>query len=436
MVMLWKGDKVMADTAEKLGHRVILEKLPNGLRVCLVPKPGFQQVFAAFSTPYGSIDNSFRRRGESDFHVVPDGIAHFLEHKMFESPEGDVFSEFARRGASANAFTTFDQTTYLFSCTDAVTENLQTLLDFVQSPYFTPESVEKEKGIIAQEIRMYDDSPERRGFFELLRSLYHAHPVRIEIAGTVESIQKITADLLYLCYGTFYHPAQMMLVVVGGFDADQVLDVVRANQAAKSFDPAPDVERQYPVEPPTVARDRAEVRLALSQPYVLVGWKDARTGLTGPDLLRQEVLTGVILDTLFGRSSEAYQRWIDEGLMDEHFSWEYEVTPGYGHTVIGGTIPDPARWEQELEAVVTTACERGLDGEAFERCRRKAVGRFITSLDSAPFIGRGILSYAFKGADLLDTVTALESITLEEANARLREHLASERRAVSIVWPT
>jgi predicted Zn-dependent peptidase len=425
----------MADTVQRLRHTVIRDVVPGGLTVILVPKPGFQQVFAALGTRYGSIDREFRITGEPEFHVVPDGIAHFLEHKMFESPEGDVFSEFARRGASANAFTTFDHTTYLFSSTEQTLENLDTLLDFVQSPYFTAESVEKEKGIIAQEIRMYDDSPERRGFFELLRALYHAHPVRIEIAGTVDSIQQIDKDLLYLCYRTFYHPSNMALVVVGGFDPDAVLERVAANQSGKSFDVPPRIERRYPDEPPSVASPRAEVALSVSQPYVLVGWKDDKTGLMGRELLRQEVLTGVLLDALFGRSSDLYQRWIDAGMIDEHFSWEYEVTPSYGHSVIGGTIPDPDRWLSELDSALDSVLESGLEPEVFERCRRKAIGRFITSVDNPQFIGRGILGYGFKQADLFETVAELESITLEEANARLRTHLDRSRRAVSIVRP-
>lgn len=420
---------------DQLRQMVCRERLNNGLEVFLLPKPGFQQVFAAFTTRYGSIDRTFRAGPDEDFTTVPDGIAHFLEHKMFESEDGDVFATFAKQGASANAFTTFDQTTYLFSCTGEVAANTETLLDFVQTPYVTDENVEKEKGIIDQEIRMYDDNPDWRSYFGLLKALYAHHPVRIDIAGTVESIQRIDKDLLHRCYRTFYHPGNMIFVAAGGFDADQLLEVIRANQAKKSFGPAPDIERKWPDEPAGAASPRTEASLSVSQPRCLIGWKDRKAGLKGRPLMEQELLTGVILDALFGRSSPLYHALIDEGLIDQQFSWEYEVTPSYGHSLVGGNTPQPDALVERVEEELARAASNGIGEEAFERSRRKALGRFVTSLDSPSHVTRSFTSYRLKEADWLATGEVLESLTLEAANERLREHFSSSQRAVSIVWP-
>ena len=215
------------------GRPCITKSFPTGFRFTCCPKPGFFKTYARLTTHYGSIDNHFQPPGKEAVRV-PDGIAHFLEHKMFEKEDGDVFQHFAAQGASANAFTSFDRTAYLFSCTDQVEANLTTLLDFVQTPYFTEAGVEKEKGIIGQEIRMYEDHPDWRSYFGLIESLYHRHPVRVDIAGTVESIAEITKDTLYLCYETFYHPGNMLLFVVGPVDPEKIINLVRENQAGKT----------------------------------------------------------------------------------------------------------------------------------------------------------------------------------------------------------
>lgn len=419
----------------RLREMMFTEQLDNGLCVFLFPKPGYQQVFATFSTHYGSIDSVFRLDGETDAIQVPDGIAHFLEHKMFESPDGDVFNDFAESGAAANAFTTFDQTTYLFSCTEHTMDNLRVLLDFVQEPYFTDENVEKEKGIIGQEIRMYDDNPEWRCFFGLLASLYENHPVRIDIAGTVDSIAKIDKETLYRCYRTFYHPSNMILCCVGGFDPKEMMEVIRQNQAGKSFNERPSIDRIYPEEPSAAGEPRRSAELSVSQPRCLIGWKDAETGLRGRALLEQEMLTGVILDVLFGRSSALYHQWIDEGLIDQQFTWEYEITPAYGYSLVGGNTPDPEKLIQSVNEAVDRAAEQGLSEEEFARGRKKAIGRFVGSLDSPNFIGRSFTAYYFKDADLFDTVQVLESLTLDQANRRLRAHFASSQQAMSIVTP-
>jgi predicted Zn-dependent peptidase len=416
-----------------MGEAVYQERLQNGLQVVLLPKPGFAQTFVTFTTHYGSVDRAFRTHGHKDYTVVPDGIAHFLEHKMFESEKGDVFPEFSRYGASANAFTTFDLTSYLFSCTDNLRENLNLLLDFVQDPYFTDANVEKEKGIIGQEIQMYNDNPDARVFYDLLKALYQEHPVRIEIAGTIDSIAKITKETLYECYETFYHPGNMVLFAVGGFEPETVLEWIRENQATKSFSDVPVIDRPPITEPTAVKMAQTTAHLAVSQPKCLVAWKDAAGPMSGHDLLERELYLGVVLDALFGRSSPAYQEMMDEGLIDQGFSWEFERAETYGFAVIGGNTPQPEKLTDKIQSVIDEACQTGVMEAEFERCRKKAIGRFLTTLDSPGYVARGYVSYLLRGAQFLDTAAVLGELTLDEANRHLREYFAPERRAVSVV---
>src|SRR3954467_6569651 len=234
---------------DQLQEELYHEKLANGLNVYILPKSGFNKSFATFTTNYGSIDNHFVPLGSEEYIKVPDGIAHFLEHKLFEKEDGDVFQQFSRQGASANAFTSFTRTAYLFSSTSDVEKNLETLVDFVQSPYFSEKTVEKEKGIIGQEITMYDDNPDWRLYFGLIQNLYQNHPVKIDIAGTIESISHISKDLLYECYNTFYHPSNMLLFVVGPVDVQKIMEQIKENQKKKNFDPISDIKRQFEEEP-------------------------------------------------------------------------------------------------------------------------------------------------------------------------------------------
>lgn len=420
---------------DNIHETLYTDRLENGLTVYLLAKPGFQQTFATFTTHYGSTDSTFRLAGEPNFVTVPDGIAHFLEHKMFASEGGDVFPQFAKHGASANAFTTFDTTSYLFSGTEDLYENTKTLLDFVQDPYFTDDSVEKEKGIIGQEIQMYDDNPDWRAFFNLLRGMYNNHPVRIDIAGTVESIAKITKETLYQCYNTFYHPSNMVYFAVGGFDVDKMMTFIRENQAKKSFANVPPIERSGPQEPAGVAQENTVVHLSVSQPRCLIGWKDARVGLTGRALLEQELLTGVILDALFGRSSELYHALIDQELVDQQFSWEYECTPTYGYSVVGGNTTNPDKLLAGITSALKDVIDQGIPPEDFERCRKKAIGRFMAALDSPSYIARNYTAYYFKEADMFESVDVLEKMTVQQANERASAHFLATQQAVSTVLP-
>src|SRR6185312_2151845 len=254
---------------------------------------------------------------------VPDEIAHFLEHKLFEKEHGDVFQDFSVHGASANAFTSFTRTAYLFSATDKLYENTEILLNFVQEPYFTDQTVEKEKGIIAQEITMYDDLPDWRLYFGTIENMFHEHPVKIDIAGTVDSIQEITADHLYECYETFYHPSNMVLFVVGAVDPAEMMDFIKKNQDAKTFKEPAEIIRKFPEEPSSAAIRERTLEMDVTKPKLNIGLKCNNTNIQSDEMLRHELSALLVLDLLFGRTSTFYTEAYHEGLIDESFSYDF-----------------------------------------------------------------------------------------------------------------
>lgn len=427
---------------DKIEHKQIQEilyheKLPNGLEVYVLPKPEFNKTYATFTTRYGSIDNTFQVPGK-DKVSVPDGIAHFLEHKMFEQETGeDVFQEFARQGASANAFTSFSRTTYLFSCTENVEQNLTTLLNYVQSPYFTDENVEKEKGIIGQEIRMYEDNPDWRSYFGLIEALYQKHPVRIDIAGTIESISKITKEMLYTCYETFYHPSNMLFFIVGPIDPDKVMDLIKQNQAAKPFKQQAEIQRFFEEEPNEVGEKRKEVRLSVGISKCLFGFKEGKNavGRIGDSLLKQELSTQIVLEALIGSGSELYQSLYDEGLIDDNFGYDYTIEKGYGFSMMGGDSPNPDRLLERIQTEIPPLVEKGISPEEFERIRKKKIGSALRFLNSPEWIANQFTSYRFNETDLFKIIPMLEDLTADDINQRMKEHINWDRFAVSLVRP-
>ncbi|GGN90191.1 EF-P 5-aminopentanol modification-associated protein YfmH [Saccharibacillus kuerlensis] len=417
---------------EHLQETLYHEKLDNGLSVYVLPKEGFQKTYATFSTNYGSVDNRFRVAGQEE-HRVPDGIAHFLEHKVFEEPEGDVFLKFSSQGASSNAFTSFDQTVYLFSATENIEENLETLVNFVQNPYFTDENVEKEKGIIGQEIQMYQDNPDWRVYYGLIEALYKVHPVHIDIAGTIESISEITKETLYTCYNTFYHPSNMLLFVVGGVDPEKVIEQVKANQATKNYGPQAEIERFFDPEPDQVAQERKELNLPVSLPKCLFGFKEPAPNVSGPELIKMDLTTEVMLDLLLGSSTPLYQKLYDEALITDGFGGDFRATSQYAFSVIGGDTRDPDLLMERIREESERLVETGFDEKAFERARKKKIGNYLRMLNSPENIAHEFTRYKFGGGDLFTVLGIYENMTLNEVNARLREHVRWDRRAVSIV---
>ncbi len=283
-----------------------------------------------------------------------------------------MFQHFSKQGASANAFTSFTRTAYLFSSTSNVDSNLTTLLNFVQEPYFTEKTVEKEKGIIGQEIRMYEDNPDWRLYFGLIQNMFHHHPVKIDIAGTVESIADITKDMLYECYETFYHPSNMLLFVVGSVEPNEVMKLVKDNQKNKPFKNQSEIKRKFDEEPPSVAREKQVLEMNVQSSKCLVGIKENQLGQKGDDMLKKELMTNVMLDMMFGKSSDHYFELYNEGLIDESFSYDYTQEQGFGFAMLGGDTRHPDKLAERLKSILLNASGgEDLTKESLERTKKK-----------------------------------------------------------------
>ena len=402
---------------------------PSGLRVFLYPKEKSSTTYAIFSTKYGSIDSCFQRSDEPAPETVPEGIAHYLEHKLFESEDGDAFQRYAETGASANAYTSFENTSYLFSCTDRLYDSLEILLDFVQSPYFTEETVRKEQGIIGQEIKMYDDDPQWRVMFNYLRAMYHAHPIRQDIAGTVESIAQIIPDHLYRCYRTFYNLHNMAFVLAGSFDVDRVCQLL--DRMLKPCDPVT-VRRVFPAEPAFVARPRVEEALSVALPLFQFGYKLPGTAPRGEkDLAAAEVL----LEVLASEASPLFRRLLDSGLVNESsFASEFFEGEGYATLMFGGESNDPEAVAAAITEELLRLRREGIDPAAFERSRRSLYGQNLAALNSTASIANAILSLTFKGRELFSYIHALAGITVADVEQFLAG-LPLEQQVLSIVKP-
>lgn len=419
----------------RLQERVHVTDLASGLRVFVMPKPGFHRKYAVFSTRYGSIDSRFTVPGEAAPIEVPDGIAHFLEHTLFQKDGWNAQDRFAELGASANAYTSYTMTSYLFSTTDRFEESLDLLLDYVQEPYFSEENVEKERGIIEQELRMYEDMPDRRVVLRLMEALYHKHPVRLDIGGTVESIRRITPEMLQKCYDTFYHPQNMAVFVVGDVEPEKVAEQVARDVEARGYAKRDEIERFFPDEPAEPLQRRVADRHTASRPRYAIGLKDVE-GLDSKESVRRELLTRILLRVVLGRSSALYNELYDQGLIDDTFSAYHGASSAYGYTLIGGETPDPEALDERLRRGLSEAAQRGVGREDFERAKRHMMGRFLRSFNSLEYIANSFLSHYFRGSLLFDYIEAVDGLSWDEAQARLKEHFNLERAAVSVLYPS
>ena len=410
-----------------LQEKIYFEELENGLKVYLLPKPGFNKTYATFTTHYGSIDHEFVPLNQKQMKRVPDGIAHFLEHKLFEKEDYDVFEKFSHHSAAANAFTSFGRTSYLFSCTSDLKENLTTLIDFVQTPHFTEEAVEKEKGIIEQEIKMYQDDPDFKAYFGIINNLFQDHPVKIDIAGTVASIKEITAELLDECYQTFYHPSNMLVFVIGSFNVEDIMELIRQNQAVKEYERQGPIPREYPIEVGRVLTKERTEEMEIQAAKVYLGIKDPHVGRRGKELLKAELMTEIIFDLIFGRSSAYYQKMLHEGIINESFSYETTFEPSFGFSIIGGDSRSPDQLATNLHEKLMSIPEMTFDQIEFNRIKHKKMGRFLSALNSVEFIANQFTHYAFNGIDLFSIPDVLEEITLEDLHQAAKEYFVAER---------
>lgn len=416
-----------------LREEVRSARLSCGLRAHVVPKRGVSRKIAIFSTRYGSIDLVFSPAPGRPPEPTPPGIAHFLEHQLFKKQDMDVLMEFGRFGASSNAFTDYNSTTYYFSGTDRFEECLDLLVRLVFAPHFTDAGVAKEKLIIEQELKMYDDQPDYRIYKNLMAALYRDHPVRIDIGGSVETIQKIDTPLLDACYRRFYHPSNMGFMACGDLDADAIFRRLEDALPPARFAPADGaIARIYPAEGPLPARALVRESAVVSRPRVIVGYKDL--ALAG-SLLDRELTTSVLLDNLFGATSAFHAKWYRRGLIDDTFAASHTAEPEFGFTLIGGETDEPEKLAEEIRREVARASRTRPKKRDVDRARRKRLGRYLRSFDSTDGTGFLVLGFAMKGLDVFSFPRALSRLTPARLHDRLHEHLKEDRAAVSILDP-
>jgi len=420
---------------KKINEKYYYFKHKSGLDVYVIPKE-LGTYYALFGTRYGSIDRTFKRECDKDFITVPDGIAHFLEHKLFENEDGvDTFARYAKYGASANAYTSSDKTAYLFSCTENFNESLEILLDFVSHPYFTKETVEKEQGIIGQEIRMYEDNPNWRVYFNLLRALYHNHTVRIDTAGTVESISEITPEILYDCYNTFYNPGNMVLCVSGKVTPEQVEKI--CDKVLKEGTPVK-ILRKYEDEPASVCTDINTEKLEVAFPLFSIGIKDNDVPLNGTALMKKEAEHEIILEKIFSKSGDFYNRLYSEGLINNKFSCGYERGISFAFSDISGESRDPEKLlcevKKELEAY-RKDFDKLFTVSDFETVKRVVYSKNVQDWGSTEEIANSFMDFCFMDANMLDYPDIVASVTLEDVKARFMSTYQNDFIAISVILP-
>ncbi|MBR6523603.1 MAG: insulinase family protein [Clostridia bacterium] len=411
-------------TYDNLNETLYSYTHPSGLKVFMVVKKGFAKSCAYFSTDYGSTTNRFIPKGENELITVPDGVAHFLEHKVFEQPDGaSVFDAFSKYGAYANAYTSFNMTTYYFWCTENFRENLKILVDFVQTPYFTDENVAKEQGIIGQEIKMYEDDPNWSCYFNMLQGLYSNHTVRLDIAGSVESISKITKDTLYTCYNTFYNPSNMTLCMVGDFDPaemEKYLDGI-----LKKVSPIDEIVRIMPEEPAKIAKAHSVRKMSVATPVYTIGFKE--TDLSGAIELRRAAAK-TAMELLIGKSSKLYASLYNDGLISASFSTDYTGETDYGFA----EIADESEMSEKMaERILQGIKDFKFDTEEFERIKRKRFGRSLHVFDDPENYAGALARNTTCGADLYKSIELAEQVTEKDVKKVFETMFTPENMTLS-----
>ena len=414
----------------KVKEKIYTEKLENGLTVIIIPKKEIQKKYIIWGTNFGSIDNHFIVPNTNEEIQIPDGVAHFLEHKMFEQENGtnslDVLSSL---GVDANAYTTNDHTAYLFEATDNFYEALDEFMDYVQNPYYTDENVEKEKGIISQEIKMYDDYPAWQVYMNAMRCMYSKNPIKIDIAGTVESIQKIDKEVLYNCYNTFYNPSNMVLVVSGDFVPEELLKEIKNRLIQKPN--IAEIKRIYEEEPKEIAQKEISVKMDVNNPIFVIGFKD--TPQDKKNMVKKHIALEIILYMLIGKSSKLYKKLYEEGLLMTQPDLDYEWSKEYAHVTITGQSKEPRKVLQELVKEIENLKQNGLDENSYKRVKKKIYGDYITEYNSIQDISRMFLADYMRGINSFDYIEEFEQVTLENAKQMLEEVFREENMVFSVV---
>lgn len=423
---------------QQLNETLYRETLDNGMDVLVFPKANFHKTYAILTVDFGSIDKTFVPNGATDSVEVPDGTAHFLEHKMFEKEDHDAFDLFGELGADSNAFTSFTQTSYLFSTSEKVHDNLSVLLDFVQDPYFSAQTVDKEKGIIGQEINMYNDDPNWRLYFGILGNLYPHDPMHIDIAGSVESIQQIDAQTLYQTYNSFYQPANMNLFVVGDVDPTEVLHWVEDNQTSKHFTKVDIPETHLDLNDLTggdVIPFRA-TKMDVNRPKVMVGLRGLSQPETGAERLRYRIAVDLLLDMLFDDTSDNYLRLYNAEIIDDSFSYNFEMERGFHLAYITSDTDYPERFSDEIIGILENITSQ-IEGATtqFENVKKSMIGRLISALDSPETIANRYSGKLYDDASILDEISVLQTITIDDLYKAAEQFVNSNGISVYEITP-
>ena len=402
----------------------------NGLKTYVVPKKGFSKYYAMLTVKYGSKDIKFSIN-DGEMKEYPLGIAHFLEHKLFEEKEGNIFDRFALLGSSPNAFTNFNITSYYFTATNNFVENLRLLIKFVFNPYFTEENVEKEKGIIEQEIRMYEDNAGFRVYFNALEGMYKSYPVRYDIAGTVDSIRKITPGMLYDCYNAFYTPQNMALIVVGDVEPNKVeelaKELVPLDRASNTFE-----KYKFENEREIFNKDKY-LKLGLSIPNFVIGFKEYQQKVEEKDILRKRVIMDIVSKMLFSKSSFIYERLYDLGLINDSFGYEYSIEKEYSHFILSGESKNPKEVMKVLLEELNKLKRESIAVKDLERMKKVLTGVFISKFNSIDGLGYTLNEYAAKEIDLFDYYELLKVVSITEIEEAIKNLFNNENCVLSIV---
>ena len=414
----------------KVKEKLYIEKLVNGLTVMIIPKPGVQKKYVIWGTNYGSNDNKFIVPGEEKVTEVPNGVAHFLEHKLFEQENGtNSLDTLTALGVNANAYTTNDHTAYLFECTDNFYEALDELMDYVQHPYFTDENVEKEKGIIGQEIMMYDDYPDWQVYLNAMKAMYHENPIKIDITGTIETISHIDKEILYKCYKTFYNPSNMALVVAGDFKPEKILQEIK-NRLVENENQG-EIKRIYTEEDESIVQEKIEKNFEVSRPLFTIGIKDNPN--KQEEIVKKHIAIEILMNLILGRSSDLYKKLYNEGIISGQPSLDYEFGQTYAHVLITGQSTDPEKVYQEFKIKVRQLKEQGVNEKDFARIKKLIYGGYVKEYNDIQDISRMFLADYFKGINSFDYLEEIEGINIKYLSQILIDIFKEEKMILSVV---
>jgi predicted Zn-dependent peptidase len=420
-------------TYEKLDEKLHVYEHGSGLKVFIIPKKGYQKKYATYSTYYGSINNRFFAENEDKETVLPEGVAHFLEHKLFDQEYGNVMDKFSELGANPNAYTGFMQTVYLFSCNQSFDKCFDILVNFVQNPYITDESIERERGIIGQEIRMYNDNPDWRVFFNLLGAFYVNNPVKDDIAGSIESIARIDKEILMKCYKSFYTPKNMIVLVAGDVEPEQVIDIIDKNVNLQIESVIP--KKTKIIDEKQIRKSLVEQSLEVSTPIFQMGFRDNSMKRLGEEGAEYEIAVKLLMNMIFGKSGDIYNELYNMGIINSTFSYDFINEEEFAFSIIGGESAEPKKVKDIIIEKLDNLMDENLSLESFNRIKKSMYGSFVKQFNSVERIANNFISVYFRDINIFEYPDVYDKITFEKIKEVYKSHFIKDNFALSIINP-